>query len=73
MRPLGKVQQAVLRNLREHGRWSAGCGWLWDTYGGTKRVLDGLVKRGLVTTRQTMTVSGRNGVTIYEPIEETEK
>jgi hypothetical protein len=71
MRPLGKVQAAVLRNLREHGRWSRGCGWLWDTHSNTARILDGLVARGLATTRQAMTVSGRDGVTIYEPTEET--
>lgn len=70
MRPLGKVQQAVLRSLREHGRWSRGCGWLWDTHGNTARVLDTLVNRGLATTRQALTTTGRDGATIYEPTKE---
>jgi DNA-binding MarR family transcriptional regulator len=50
MRPLGATQQSVLRALKEHGGWGPLCGWIWDTQGGTKRVLDSLVKRGLVVT-----------------------
>jgi hypothetical protein len=48
-RPLGKTQQKVLDCLREHRTYYAGCGWVWDTHRGTVRILDSLVKRGLVT------------------------
>lgn len=52
MRPLGSVQAHVLSCLRENGRFIVngfGSGWVWDTYSNTIRVLDTLVKRGLVT------------------------
>jgi len=46
---LGSTQKSVLRSLTQHsGFWHRGCGWLWDTYSGTERVLDSLVRRGLV-------------------------
>lgn len=51
-RPLGKTQEDVLRALRSHGSWSRGCGWCWDTRSGTERVLDSLVRRGLVVNGQ---------------------
>lgn len=43
---LGTVQQSVLRALLHHGCWPGG--WLWDTRSRTIKVLDSLVKRGLV-------------------------
>ena len=46
---LGKTQQSVYCCLRGHKQWSRGCGWLWDTHGGTAKILDSLVRRGLVT------------------------
>lgn len=48
MTPLGREQLGVLKSLRDHGRWSRGCGWIWSTHGKTERILDSLVKRGLV-------------------------
>lgn len=47
---LGSTQEAVLESLVQHGSWrSQGiCTWVWDTKSGTKKVLDTLVKRGLV-------------------------
>ncbi len=47
MRQLGLSQQEVLRALLTHGYWAHG-GWIWGTLGETKRILDSLVKRGLV-------------------------
>ena len=47
---LGETQQGVLKALVEHHTWSPGCGWLWSTQSATARVLDALVRRGLVTT-----------------------
>lgn len=48
--PLGKTQVSVLESLNRHGNheWFHGCGWVWNTLGGTERLLNSLVKRGLV-------------------------
>ena len=68
MRALGDVQRNVLELLRDRGSWRVGCGWVWDNDSGTKRVLDTLTYRGLVTRERNssyrLTVAGR---------EETEK
>ena len=46
---LGKNQRAMLDCLKRHnGYWHSGCGWYWDTDSGTRRILDSLVRRGLV-------------------------
>lgn len=47
-RPLGEVQKGVLSALRRHGEWSCRAGWVWDTRRRTERILESLVKRGLV-------------------------
>lgn len=47
-RKLGKDQTYILRCIREKGSWYGGCGWIWDTYSATVRLLDSLVQRGLV-------------------------
>ena len=53
---LGINQQGVLDSLRQHrGFWQAGCGWLWDTDSNTTRIMESLVKRGLVTREETPT------------------
>jgi hypothetical protein len=43
---LGVTQRGVLRALLEHRAYPSA--WVWDTPAGTVRVLNGLVKRGLV-------------------------
>lgn len=51
MRPLGDNQRGVLRSMINYGRngeWHASCGWYWGTHSGTQRILESLVKRGLV-------------------------
>ena len=50
MRELGHVQKDVLEMLRRNGVWSDSwlCRWMWDTPSGTKKIMDSLVKRGLV-------------------------
>lgn len=66
-RPLGSNQIGVLRSLRDHGAWfyvgTRRCGWVWSNEGGTRRLLDGLVKRGLVQVDRekvyTLTLAGR--------------
>lgn len=45
--PLGEVQRGVLRALREKGGWP-GHGWTWGSPSLTRRVLNSLVRRGLV-------------------------
>lgn len=48
MKKLGPVQRDVLQALKDHGSWSPGIlsGWLWDTPGNTKRIMDSLVRAG---------------------------
>lgn len=70
-RPLGKTQISILSALHEHKGWSRGCGWIWDTEGNTERLLESLVKRGLVTkvTRAYQNPFGhRSTYTRYEPV-----
>ena len=52
-RPLGKTQRQVLKSLNEHnsGMWYTGCGWYWDNWSGTKRIMESLQRRGLVDYR----------------------
>lgn len=50
--PLGENQLSVLKSL-DRGPWHERCGWLWDTPSGTRKILDSLVKRGLVAKEQT--------------------
>ena len=44
---LGPTQTVVLRSLIEYGSWPGG-GWIYGNNSTTMRVLDSLVKRGLV-------------------------
>lgn len=45
---LGSKQKAILKALHQHGSWSKyGSGWVWDTPGGTQKVMDILVAKGL--------------------------
>jgi len=57
-RPLGKTQQAVLEALKRAGGWSELSGWHWGGAGATERVLDTLVRRGLVERRELTSPSG---------------
>lgn len=64
MKKLGRIQQAVYAALRNHGSWSPECGWLWDTYSGTQRVMNTLVRAGYATSTE-----GQGGSRIlYHPI-----
>lgn len=44
MKKLGIKQSKVLSALIEHKGWQKNCGWIYDTSGGTQRVMDSLVK-----------------------------
>ena len=47
---LGWKQRAILKTLRQHGDYYKGCGWVWSGHLTTVRLLDSLVRRGLVET-----------------------
>ena len=49
---LGKQQKALLNCLERKGYWDKGTngGWTWGGVENTVRILDSLVKRGLVKT-----------------------
>lgn len=71
-RPLGSNQIVILRTLAKTngGTWHADCGWAWDGNATTARLLNGLVRRGLVEHRDdhgrfgtyTITDAGRREV-----------
>lgn len=48
---LGNQQLDILRFMGDHrlGAWYEGCGWTWTTPMGTIRLLESLVRHGLVT------------------------
>lgn len=52
-RPLGAVQQSVLDFMRRSNRpeWYPGCGVRWGGPAETQRLMDSLVRRGLLTKR----------------------
>lgn len=49
MKDLGANQRGVLDSLRDHGQYPGG-GWVWGNHSTTVKILDSLVKRGLVAT-----------------------
>ncbi len=53
MMPLGNNQKSCLRSLEEHKGWTRGCGWYWDTWSGTVRLMESLVTRGLAEKIET--------------------
>ncbi len=48
MKPLGTNQIRILKALERHHSFHGGCGWFLDNYSTTVRILETLVKRGLV-------------------------
>lgn len=48
--PLGVNQVAVLQCLKDHGGWPGS--WTWENPSLTRRILDSLVRRGLVDTEE---------------------
>lgn len=62
---LGVAQLGCLENLGKGWTWRYGWrnGWVWDTAGGTKRILDRLVASGLavcVNGEYSISESGKN-------------
>jgi hypothetical protein len=53
---LGRRQRAVLKTLaeRNNGEWFPGCGWHWGNKSTTIKLLDSLVRRGLVERTETV-------------------
>ena len=62
MRPLGTNQIGLLDALTRYGYWYRGCGWTWGGDSNTARVMDTLVKRKLVKTR-----NRSDDITVYVP------
>jgi hypothetical protein len=42
---LGAVQRSCLEGLKKHGGWCRGCGWYWDTWSNTHRIMDSLASK----------------------------
>lgn len=76
MRKLGVNQQGVLESIRSHSYWIPDqSGWIWDTMSNTTKILESLVKRGLVTKRMATRHPKWNRefrvpLVCYEPVEE---
>jgi hypothetical protein len=66
---LGATQQSIIGCLKEKRGWSAGCGWIWGTYSETVRVLESLVRRGIVQKEEEVSKHGH----IYTRYSLTEK
>ena len=61
---LGRIQQSVFGVLQEHGEWwDFAPGWTWGTTTETKKILESLVRRGVVLRH---CEAGRAGIT-YRP------
>lgn len=65
-KPLGDKQKGILASLVYHKSWhrSFRCGWVWDTPSGTIKLLESLIKRGLVKKEN---IEGHD---VYTPTEE---
>lgn len=52
-RPLGETQIRVLDSLARHnGSWWPACGWIWTSTSETVRLMESLLRRGLVSKRE---------------------
>jgi hypothetical protein len=69
---LGKNQRNVLMALHRHKRWQRDSGWVWSTsLDETERLLDQLVKKGLViiTEEKLVDFSKREQTSrVYKPV-----
>jgi hypothetical protein len=65
-KPLGKNQKQVLELLGQRGSWYPGCGWLWQSYARTLKVLDSLVQHGLVSIGERRSPLTGGAVTEYK-------
>lgn len=47
---LGTNQAGMIWAMNDHNGWNPNArpGWIWNTPGGTQKIVDSLVKRGLV-------------------------
>lgn len=69
-RKLGHVQRHVLSALNGWGYYYPGCGWRWGNTSTTVRVLESLVRRGLVIrTEETNSRTGRP-MSVYRPVQD---
>ena len=59
MRKLGINQEAIIGSLTRHGSYYPGCGWTWGSQSETEKLLNSLVKRGIVKVSKFTTVNKR--------------
>lgn len=45
---IGKTQLNILESIDYHKGWYPSCGWIWDNSSSTEKILNSLVRRGLV-------------------------
>lgn len=70
VRGMGYVQKELLDVLKSHeGVWYPGCGWYWGNVSSTKRILDSLVRRGLVAATDSVIPRTGESVTTYTLVE----
>ncbi|MEW9530654.1 hypothetical protein [Microbispora sp. NPDC049125] len=65
-KPLGVNQEIALSTIRRRGQWPGG--WCMGSTSETRRILDSLVRRGLVRTEE-LQVNGRP-MTFYFPVKD---
>lgn len=62
MSRLGKTQRWCLMEMaKRRDGWYPGCGWVWDNWSGTDRIMASLARRGLVER----TGTGTQGYGVY--------
>ncbi len=64
--PLGKNQRTTLKSLAYHGSWPGG--WVWENTSSTVRILDSLVKRGLVDMDPPRPMTHQGGRKLKYPV-----
>lgn len=65
MSRLGETQRDVLWSLIQHKEWHSGSGWHWNNFSETVRIMESLVKRGLVDKAQEKRPWSVTPITVY--------
>jgi hypothetical protein len=63
--PLGVNQIEVLKALKKHGDWPGG--WVWDNPSLTRKILNSLVRRGLVEVTSVRSLRTGDLYDVYTP------
>lgn len=77
VRGLGCNQRSALYALHTHKVWYRSgmrvCGWIIDNDSGTRRIFDGLIKRGLVKERSGVYKLSREGQRVVHELKRSGK